>query len=367
MGEELDLYELLGVPRNASADDIRRAYRALARQYHPDVNADPAATERFKQIQGAYEILSDPGKRQRYDTFGQAGGGGLPFTDIGDIFEMFFGGAVGRRPGQRATRMREGESIGTILELTFEEAAFGAPKDVHVETLEQCARCLGNGCEPGTTPSRCGTCGGSGQVQTSTRSIFGTVMTARPCATCDATGEQITSPCSECYGRGRIARLKVVEVDVPAGVADGLELRIGGAGNAGRAGGRSGDLYVSLSVERHLVFERRGQDLFCVLEVPMTQASLGGDVEIRTLDRTEYVHIDAGVASGEVLRVKNGGVPNLGKRGRGDLFITLQVVTPQPGGKEERKLLERLAELRGEKPEKGKATPGTMRKPGGGD
>jgi molecular chaperone DnaJ len=362
--EAHDLYELLGVARNASPDDIRTAYRALARQYHPDVNGDPAATERFKQIQGAYEILSDPSKRQRYDHMGQTGSAGFPFTDIGDIFEMFFGGAVGRRPGQRATRTRHGESIGTVLELTFEEAAFGVTKEIPIENLEQCTACLGNGCAPGTAPARCANCGGTGQVQEMSRSIFGTVMTARGCSVCEGTGEAITTPCPECLGEGRVGRSRVVEVQVPAGVSDGLELRVSGAGNAGRAGGGPGDLYVSLDVAPHAVFERRGPDLFTILEVPMTQAALGADVKISTLDREEHVRIDPGVGSGEVLRIKNGGVPNLGKRGRGDLFVTVDVVTPQPTSKEERKLLEQLAEARGERQAKGKAAPGTLRRPG---
>jgi molecular chaperone DnaJ len=363
MSEAHDLYELLGVDRNASRDDIRKAYRALARQHHPDVSADPEAEDRFKQIQGAYEILSDPAKRQRYDAFGSGGGPGTGFTDIGDIFEMFFGQAVGRSPGRRASRTRHGESLGTVVHLTFEEAAFGVSRAVPLDRLEECERCLGNGCEPGTGPERCTQCEGSGQVQQMSRSIFGTVMTARMCGTCEGTGQRISSPCTSCGGEGRSAVSRVIDVDIPAGVADGLELRVSGAGNAGRGGGGSGDLYVSLEVEPHQIFARRGQDLFATLEIPMTQAVLGADVEIQTLDAIELVRIDAGVASGEVLRVRNGGVPNLGKRGRGDLFVTVQVVTPELGSKEERKLLVQLAEIRGEKARKGHAVPGVMTKP----
>lgn len=364
MPQAHDLYELLGLDRKASHDDIRKAYRALARQHHPDVSGDPEAEERFKQIQGAYEILSDPAKRQRYDAFGFGGGAGAGFTDIGDIFEMFFGQAVGRSPGRRASRTRHGESLGTVLRLTFEEAAFGVSRGVHLDRLEECERCLGNGCEPGTRPDRCSQCEGSGQVQQMSRSIFGTVMTARTCGTCEGTGQRIISPCTDCGGEGRSAKSRVIDVDIPPGVADGLELRVSGAGNAGRGGGGSGDLYAALEVEQHKVFARRGQDLFATLEIPMTQAVLGADVEIRTLDATELVRIDPGVASGEVLRVKNGGVPNLGKRGRGDLFITVQVLTPELGGKEERKLLEQLADIRGEKARKGRAVPGVMTRPG---
>ena len=364
MSQARDLYELLGVDRNASQDDIRKAYRALAREHHPDVSGDPEAEERFKQIQGAYEILSDPAKRQRYDAFGSGGGPGMGFTDIGDIFEMFFGQAVGRSPGRRASRTRHGESLGTALRLTFDEAAFGITKEVHLDRLEGCERCRGNGCEPGTGPERCSQCEGSGQVQQMSRSIFGTVMTARTCGTCEGTGQRISSPCTDCGAEGRSARSRVIDVDIPAGVADGLELRVSGAGNAGRGGGGPGDLYVSLEVEPHPVFARRGQDLFATLEVPMTQAVLGADVEISTLDATESIRIEPGIASGEVLRVKNGGIPNLGRRGRGDLFITVQVLTPDLGSKEERKLMEQLADIRGERARKGRAVPGVMTKPG---
>lgn len=366
MSEPHDLYELLGVDSSASQDDIRKAYRTLAREHHPDVNAAPGSEDRFKQIQGAYEILSDPAKRQRYDSFGAAGPG-AGFTDIGDIFEMFFGQAVGRNPGRRASRTRHGESLGTLLHLTFEEAAFGVSREIHLDRLEICERCLGNGCEPGTGPERCIQCEGSGQVQQMSRSIFGTVMTARTCGTCEGTGQQISSPCTTCGGEGRSARSRVIDVDIPAGVADGLELRVSGAGNAGRDGGGSGDLYVSLEVDPHPVFTRRGQDLFATLEVPMTQAVLGADVEIETLDGTERIRVDPGASSGEVLRVKNGGVPNLGKRGRGDLFITVHVATPELGSKEERKLLEQLSKLRGEDARKGHTVPGVMTRPGKGN
>jgi len=366
MAEPRDLYELLGVPRNATQDEIRKAYRSLARRHHPDVSDSPEAEERFKQIQGAYEILSDPAKRQRYDAFGTSGSAGSPFGDITEIFEMFFGAPFAGRPGPRRTRTQHGEALGVSLVLTFQEAVFGVSRDVKVESLEGCSRCSGSGSEPGTAPSRCSVCGGSGQVQDYSRSIFGTVMTAHPCATCEGTGEQVVSKCTNCAGEGRIARTKTVTVEVPAGVSDGLELRISGAGNAGRAGGGPGDLYVSLRVEPHPVFERRGHDLFSVLEVPMTTAALGGEFDVELLDRTERVSLEPGAESGTVMRVKNGGVPNLGRRGRGDLFLTVQVLTPKPRKKEERQLLQRLAELRHEEltgSTKGGNAPATLRRP----
>jgi molecular chaperone DnaJ len=347
-----DLYEVLGVPRSASDEDIRRAYRRLARELHPDVSADPETEERFKEVAGAYEILSDPDKRARYDAFGAAGPGGQPFADISDIFEMFFGqGGLGgfgsRRRGPR-TRARHGEDVGVIVRLSFEEAAFGVRRDVGLDRLETCERCLGNGAEPGTAPIACATCGGTGEVQSVRRSVFGTLMTASPCATCDGTGQEIPDPCEECFGKGRVRRMAAVSVEIPAGVSDGMELRVAGNGHAGVSGGPSGDLFVRLEVEPATRFERRGQDLFAVLDITMTQAALGGDVKVAGIDAAETVRIDPGTQSGTIIRLKGKGVPNLNRRGRGDLFVTLHVVTPKGLSREERQLLARLAELRGE-------------------
>ena len=363
-----DLYGVLGVSRNASDDEIKRAYRQLARELHPDVNRDPEAEHRFKQVTAAYQTLSDPSRRRQYDMFGAGGGRGapdfFPFGDMGDIFDVFFGGGFGgrRRTATRRSRTRRGEDLGVRVQLTFQEAAFGVTKEVEVESLETCARCQGTGCEPGTHPSRCTRCGGTGEVQDVTRSMFGTVMTARPCTTCEGTGEEIAAPCNECRGDGRQSKRETIKVEVPAGVTDGMELRVSGAGTDGRQGGGPGDLYVALEVEPHPVFERRGQDLVCALPVAMTQASLGADVEIPTLEGTETVHLDAGVESGAVLRLRGKGVPNLGRRGRGDLYVTVLVETPVPKSKEERALLERLAELRGERPKKGEGLVGKLRK-----
>lgn len=234
------------------------------------------------------------------------------------------------------------------LDLEFREAVFGVRKDVGVARLEPCEVCGGSGAEPGTSPSRCRTCGGAGQVQDVRRSIFGTVMTAHPCGTCDGRGEEILQPCARCEGRGRTATESTVPVDVPAGVSDGLDLRIAGAGHAGRTGGPRGDLYLTLRVAEDPVFERRGSDAFAVLEVPMVQAALGAEIEVATLDDEETIQIEPGTQSGTTVRLRGKGIPNLGRRGRGDLFLSLQVTTPEPGSREERRLLQELAELRGE-------------------
>ncbi|HEY3210679.1 MAG TPA: molecular chaperone DnaJ [Actinomycetota bacterium] len=363
-----DLYAVLGVRPEASEDEIKRAYRKLARELHPDVNQDPEAERRFKEVSAAYQTLSDPARRRQYDLFGSAPGGGVPdlfpFGDMGDIFDVFFGGGVGsRRRGGRRTRTQRGEDLFVQLTLSFEEAAFGTQKEVTVDTLEGCARCRGSGCEPGTHPSRCARCGGSGELQDIARSVFGTVMTARPCTVCEGTGEEIAAPCKDCGGEGRIPRSQDLTVEVPAGVSDGMELRVSAGGQEGRQGGPPGDLYVSLKVEPHPVFERRGQDLVCGLPVPMTVAALGADVEIPTLDgEPERLRVEPGTESGTTIRLRGRGIPHLGRRGRGDLYVTVVVETPKARSREEESLLRQLGELRGDLPEKGQGLRGKLRK-----
>src|SRR6266545_1309551 len=341
MAEVQDLYEVLGVDRDATEEDIRRAYRRLAREHHPDVNADPAAEARFKQVAAAYEVLSDPQKRRQYDTFGNQS---IPdLFPFGDIFDAFFGGGLGRRRRGPRTRAHRGEDLFAELTLTLPEAAFGLQREVPIDSMEPCPRC-----------------GGNGELQEVQRRVFGTIMTARPCPTCRGSGEEIASPCTECRGQGRTTRRQVVTVDVPAGVADGMELRIAGAGNAGAFGGPTGDLYLQVNVEPHPDFDRRGQDLLSILEVPLTHAVLGAEVDVPTLDGTERVKVAPGTQPGTVVRLRGHGVPNLGRRGRGDLFLTVQVEVPQELRKDERALVERLAELRGEADRRG---PARVRRP----
>ena len=343
-----DLYEILGVTRDATAAEIKGAYRKLARTLHPDVNADPADQERFKEITGAYEILSDPGKRRRYDEFGASGPPGAPFGDIQDLFDMFFGGGFGTRSRGPRSRVRRGEDLRVATRLSFAESVFGAQQELQIERLSVCETCGGNGARPGTSPSTCRTCAGAGEVQSVRRSIFGTVMTATPCVACGGTGEEIRDRCDACDGEGRVRAPAAVTFDVPGGVLDGMDLRVGGQGNAGVAGGPAGDLIVGIDVDSSEAFVRQGEDLHGVLDVSITQASLGGDVEVETLDGPERLRIEPGTESGTVLRLRGKGVPHLQRRGRGDLFVTLHIITPQGLSKEERSLLERLAELRGE-------------------
>jgi molecular chaperone DnaJ len=361
-----DLYEVLGVRRDATPDEIKRTYRRLARELHPDVNDDPDAERRFKQITAAYQTLSDPVRRRQYDLFGGQGVAPdlFPFGDMGDIFDVFFGGGIGgrRRGTRRRARAHRGEDLFVRLTLQFEEAAFGTEKEVSVDTMHECGRCRGSGCEPGTHPSRCTRCGGSGEIQDVSRSVFGTVMTARPCTTCEGTGEEIAAPCKECRGDGRLPTRQARTVEVPAGVADGMELRVPGGGQEGRQGGGQGDLFVALKVRPHPIFDRRGQDLVCVLTVPMTQAALGTEVEIPTLDEPELIRLEPGTGSGTIIRLRGRGLPHVGRRARGDLFVTVEVETPKAGSKEERALLERLAELRREGPAQGKGPVGKLRK-----
>ena len=347
MAQTRDLYEVLGVAQDASPDEIKRAYRKLARTYHPDVSDHPEADHRFKEINLAYETLSDPEKRRRYDIGGGEGFSPDMFNfmgDIGDIFEAFFGGTR-----TRPQRTRRGVDMRLELSLTFEEAVFGASREVEMETAVVCAECEGSGAADGSSPSTCRQCRGAGQVSDVRRSIFGTVMANRLCDRCGGTGEEVLSPCPGCRGEGRVPEVRTITVEVPAGVADGVDLRLEGTGPVGRRGGPPGDLYLSLRVAPHPVFERRGQDLVTVLEVPVTQAMLGAELQIDTLDGSERVKVPPGTRSGEVLRLKGRGVPELGRRGRGDLFVRVEVDVPGPLGKKERRLVEELADLRGER------------------
>jgi molecular chaperone DnaJ len=345
-----DHYATLGVSRDASPEEIKRVYRKLARELHPDANsADPAAEERFKSVTHAYEVLSDPQKRQRYDTFGDDRAGAANFSDFGgisDLFSTFFGGGFGG--GARRGPMR-GSDILAEVELTLEEAAVGVEREVEIATLVECGDCHGSGAAPGTFPVTCVECGGSGELREVRRTMLGNMVTATTCPKCRGTGQEIVDRCKNCTGSGRVQVTDALTVQIPPGIDDGAQLRVSGRGEAGIRGGTSGDLYVAIRVDEHPVFRRAGADLGCEVPVPMTVAALGGTIEIPTLDGPEPVEIEPGTQAGEVIRLKGKGMPRLqGRRGRGELVALLRVETPTGLTEEQEVLLRRFADMRSE-------------------
>lgn len=354
-----DYYELLGVSRAATNDELKRAYRRLARELHPDTNPDPTAEERFKEVALAYEVLSDPDRRRRYDQFGPEGaaGGGAGFdpfagAGLGDIFEAFFGGGqspFGGNPRQRGPAgPPRGADMELAVELRFEEAVFGAAKDVTLRLPVACPTCEATGAKPGTSATTCGECGGAGQVRRVRQSILGQMVTAGPCTRCGGQGQIIPEPCEACRGEGRVTQERTYTIDVPSGVDDGTTLRLTGRGSAGPRGGGNGDLYVHLRVRPHERFERDGYDLVDELHLAMTQAALGTELRYETLDGEEQLTIGPGTQSGRVLRLRGKGVPHVDGRGRGDLLVHLLVETPTGIDETQEELLRQLAAARGE-------------------
>lgn len=347
-----DYYEVLGVDPEASADDIKRAFRTLAREHHPDVTGgDPASEQRYKEVSEAYAVLSDPQKRREYDAARSGIGSwsspwGSPFAStIEDIFESFFGGGVRQ---QRPSRARPGESVEIELEVTLADAVFGGERTLRFERFEPCGRCSGEGTEPGTHPQRCERCGGAGQVQETRRTILGSLVTAYPCRTCGGTGSVVPNPCTQCRGAGRQAEEAEVPVTIPAGIDDGDRLRLPDEGEAGAAGGGRGDLYVRFVVEPDERFERSGDDLYSWVGIPLTVAALGGSIVVETLDGEEKIDVDAGTQSGALIRLKGLGAGRRSGRGRGELVLRVHVETPRKLGRKEKELLRKLAEHRGE-------------------
>lgn len=349
-------YDLLGVPVDATDDQIKRAYRRLARQLHPDsTGGDPEAEAQFKQVVQAYEVLRDPQRRARYDRYGPdgvdspvpgdpfGGGGGL-----GDLFDAFFGMAGGTARVRGRTGPARGADAEVVLHLDFREAVFGARKDLTIDTVVPCPTCQATGARPGTTAIRCPECGGSGELRRVRQSILGQVVTAVTCPKCQGMGESVPSPCADCGGDGRRPQSRSLAVDVPAGVDHGATLRLSGQGPAGPRGGPPGDLYVHLSVQPDERFTRRGDDLLADLHVSMTQASLGATVTVETLDGHEQLALAPGTQTGTIVRMRGRGVPHVRGRGRGDLLVTLVVDTPTDLSGSQRELLRRLAEERGE-------------------
>ena len=350
-----DYYELLGVSRTATADEIKRAFRRLARELHPDTgHGDPEAEAKFKQVAHAYEVLSDPEKRRRYDAFGPDGAGattgGEPFAGfgggLGDVFEAFFGGSpFGARAPSGPPR---GADLEVVAELDFTEAVFGCEHQVSVRTAVACAACAATGAADGTEPVTCYECQGTGQVQRIRQSLIGQMVTSSPCARCGGSGEIIATPCPECRGDGRVVEERKYTVDIPAGVDTGSTLRLSGRGAVGQRGGLPGDLYVHLRVAPSPRFERDGADLHTTLHLPYTQASLGATLSFETLDGVEEIEVPRGTPSGTVFRLRGRGVPHLERRSRGDLLIEAVVDVPTELSEDEEEVIRRLAELRGE-------------------
>jgi molecular chaperone DnaJ len=359
-----DYYGILGVSRDASPDELKRAYRRLARELHPDVNPDEAAQERFREIKAAYEVLSDPQRRQLVDNGidpldqrGAGPGGGDPFGGfgLGDIMDAFFGAATGGGRGPRS-RVQPGSDALIRVELTLEECATGTTEELVVDTAVACSHCDGTGAPPGSSPTVCETCGGRGEVQNVQRSFLGQVVTARPCPACRGFGEVVLNPCQHCGGDGRVRARRTVSVRIPAGVSDGMRIRLAGQGEVGPGGGPAGDLYVEISERAHEVFTRDGSDLHCVLKLPMTAAALGTVIPLATLDDVHELRVEPGTQPGAILRMTGRGMPRLRSSGRtdgrGDLLVHLDVLVPTKLDTRQRELMRQLAALRGEdKPE----------------
>ena len=342
MAEKRDYYEVLGVDRSASDDEIKRAYRKLAKKYHPDMNpGDKEAEAKFKEAYEAYEVLSDEQKKARYDQFGfagvdpnygaGAGGYGAGFDgdiDLGDIFSSFFGGGFGGGSSARRNGPQKGQTLRASVRLTFEEAAFGCEKDVSVSRIENCPDCHGSGCADGSSPETCPNCHGTGAVQVQTRTPFGVMATTQTCGSCGGTGKIIKNPCRTCKGKGAVRRNKKISVKFPAGIDDGQAVSRAGEGHAGRNGGPAGDLIVGVELIPHAYFEREGSDVLYNQTVSFAQATLGAEVEIPTIDGKVKYSIPAGTQPGSTFRLRGMGIPNLRGYGRGDQYVTVAVQVP---------------------------------------
>ncbi|GAA4628592.1 molecular chaperone DnaJ [Cellulomonas oligotrophica] len=347
-----DYYEVLGVPRDAAPEQIKKAYRRLARELHPDVaGADPQAEERFKDVSRAYDVLGNADKRRAYDmgadpaSPGGGAGGGFGFQDI---FETFFGAAAGGAQRGPASRARRGQDALVRLDLDLAETVFGVHRDIQVDTAVLCPTCGGTCCRPGTSPRTCEVCAGRGSVQRVARSFLGQVMTTQPCAACHGFGTVIPEPCTECAGEGRVRSRRTLSVDVPAGVDTGTRIKLTGQGEVGPAGGPAGDVYLEVRERKHETFVRKGDDLHATLEVPMTAAALGTVLALDTLDGEREIDLRPGTQPGQVVTLKGLGVGHLHVGGRGDLHVHVDVAVPLPADDEQTELLRRLAALRGE-------------------
>lgn len=354
-----DLYEALGLQKGASDEEIKKAYRKLAKKYHPDLNpGDKTAEEKMKEVNAAYEILSDPEKKARYDQFGHAGvdpsygGGGGQYSgfedfDLGSIFDSFFGGGMGG--GQtRRSGPRKGESIRASVTLTFEEAAFGCQKQITVNRVETCPDCGGSGAKAGTSAETCPDCHGTGQIKTTQRTILGMMSTSSPCSRCRGTGKIIKDPCPSCQGAGSLRKQRMITVQIPAGIDHGQTISVRGEGNAGQNGGPAGDIFVTVNVTPHEIFKRRGQDVMVELPVTFVQAALGAELEAPSIDGKISYNMPEGTQPDTVFRIRGKGIPNLNGRGRGDQFIKVKIEIPRNLTREQKDILRQFEETAGD-------------------
>ena len=362
--EKRDYYEVLGVDKSASEDEIKRAYKKMARKYHPDLNPDnKEAEEKFKEVNEAYEVLSDSDKKARYDQFGFAGvdpnygagagggaygAGGFDFGDLGDIFGSFFGGGFGSAQRRSPSAPQRGESIRLSVTISFEEAAFGCEKEVSVDRYETCAVCHGSGCADGTSPEVCPDCHGSGQVQVRRPTPMGVFATTSPCGRCGGKGRIIKTPCTACRGSGLERKRRTIQAKIPAGIDNGQTISIRGQGHAGKNGGPSGDLLITITVRPHELFRREGTSVLCEAPITFAQAVLGAELEIPTIDGKVKYDLPEGTQSGTTFRLKGKGIPELNGRGRGDQYVTVYIETPRNLNREQKEALKKFAESVGD-------------------
>jgi molecular chaperone DnaJ len=353
MADKRDYYDILGVPRGASADELKSAYRKLAKQYHPDVNREPGADEKFKELNEAYAILSDAEKRAAYDRYGHAGvngGAGAPdFSGFGveDIFETFFGGFGGAAGRTTRRAPRRGADLRYDLTITFEESLAGVEREIEITRNEVCETCRGSGAEPGTAPVRCATCKGSGEVRQVRQTFLGSMVNVITCPACRGTGEVINSPCRTCNGRAQVRRTRRLSINVPPGVNTGTQIRLSGEGEPGQNGGPAGNLYVVINVAAHAHFRRRDDDLYVEVGINVAQAALGAEVHVATPYGQEKLKVPAGTQSGTIFQLRGKGVPHLQRSGKGDLYVIVNVITPGNLSREQKKLLEELRKTLG--------------------
>jgi molecular chaperone DnaJ len=347
-----DFYDVLGVSKDAGADEVKKAYRKLARQYHPDVNKTEDAESKFKEVKEAYDVLSDPQKKSNYDRFGHAdpnqgfgGAGGADFGGgFGDIFDMFFGGGGRRNPNAP----RQGADLQYTMTIEFTEAVFGKDTEIRIPKEEECDTCMGSGAKPGTKPETCTVCNGSGQQEQVQNTPFGRVVNRRVCMKCEGKGKVIKEKCTTCRGNGKVQKQKNISINIPAGVDNGMQIRISGQGEPGVNGGPPGDLYVVLRVREHEFFNREGQDIYCDMPITYVQATLGDEIEVPTLTGRVKLKIPAGTQTGTFFRIKGKGVPAVRGNYQGDQHVKVKIVTPKNLTERQRELLKEFASVSGE-------------------